>query len=87
MGVSLATKPEVAMVYTTLNGVVVQSIAEGDQAFIRMSLGDEKYLWYKQRDIVPVREIRSPHGPIMWIHRSILGKGTTIPAEAVHEST
>ncbi len=73
------------MLYTTPSGVVVQSIGEEGQTFIRMTVGEEKYLWYKQRDVVPVRGIRTPHGPIMWIHRSILGKGTPLPEE-IHES-
>lgn len=82
MGLSVVTKPEISMLYTTPWGLSVQSIGEEDQILLRNTLGSELYLWYKSRDVVPTRSVDNKHGPILWIHRSILGVGQSIQMEA-----
>lgn len=87
MGLSVVSKPEVALRYTTPWGLSVQSIGEEDQMLPRNTFGSEMYLWYKSRDVVPTREIGNLQGPILWIHRSILGTGQPITTELKDETT
>lgn len=60
---------------------------EEDQMLLRNTFGSEMYLWYKSRDVVPTRATSNLQGPILWIHRSILGTGQPITTELKDETT